>query len=150
MQLVSKFFHELTTVELYEILKARSEVFVVEQTCIYQDLDDLDYDSLHVFFEEDGKIQAYLRAYTKPDEETVRMGRVLTIARGTGLGGRLLKEGLAQIVEKLNPKEIDIHAQSYAVGFYERAGFQVCSEEFMEDGIPHKKMNLSFVAGDIT
>ncbi len=142
MKLVSKFFHELTTTELYEILKARAEVFVVEQTCIYQDLDDMDYDALHVFFEEEGKIQAYLRAYPKPEDGLVRMGRVLTIARGTGLGGKLLNEGLGLIVQKLNPKEIDIHAQSYAVGFYERAGFQVCSDEFMEDGIPHIKMIL--------
>ena len=56
MQLVSKFFDELTTRELYELLKARAEIFVVEQTCVYQDLDDLDYNGLHVFYEEDGKV----------------------------------------------------------------------------------------------
>ena len=144
MQLVSKFFDELTPRELYELLKARAEIFVVEQTCVYQDLDDLDYNGLHVFYEEDGKVLAYLRAFPKADEAgTVQMGRFLTITHGTGLGGRLLKEGLQQIVEKMNPKQIYIHAQCYAAGFYERAGFQICSEEFLEDDIPHVEMILN-------
>lgn len=143
MQLVSKFFDELTTRELYELLKARAEIFVVEQTCVYQDLDDLDYNGLHVFYEEDGKVLAYLRAFPKADETgTVQMGRFLTIHHGTGLGGRLLKEGLEQIVEKMNPKQIYIHAQCYATGFYARAGFRICSEEFLEDDIPHVEMIL--------
>ena len=144
MQLVSKFFDELTTRELYELLKARAEIFVIEQTCVYQDLDDLDYNGLHVFYEEDGKVLAYLRAFPKAGETgTVQMGRFLTISHGTGLGGRLLKEGLQQIVEKMNPKQIYIHAQCYAAGFYERAGFQICSEEFLEDDIPHVEMILN-------
>ncbi len=143
MQLVSKYFDELTTRELYEILKARAEIFVVEQTCVYQDLDDLDYNGLHVFYEEEGKVLAYLRAFPKEDSDhVVQMGRFLTINHGTGLGGRLLIEGLHQIVEKMNPKEIYIHAQCYATGFYERAGFQICSEEFLEDDIPHVEMRL--------
>lgn len=144
MQLISKFFDELTTRELYELLKARAEIFVVEQTCVYQDLDDLDYNGLHVFYEEDGKVLAYLRAFPKADEvNTVQMGRFLTIHHGTGLGGRLLKEGLQEIVDKMNPKQIYIHAQCYAAGFYERAGFQICSEEFLEDDIPHVEMILN-------
>ena len=92
MKLVSKYFHELTTTELYELLKARAEIFVVEQTCVYQDLDDLDYNGLHVFYEENGKVLAYLRAFPKIAEEgTVQMGRFLTMNHGTGLGGRLLQ-----------------------------------------------------------
>ena len=89
MELKVKFFDELTTRELYEMLKARAEIFVVEQNCVYQDLDDKDYTSLHVFYEEDEKVAAYLRAFSK-DEETVQIGRVLTLNHGTGLGGRLL------------------------------------------------------------
>ena len=85
----SKFFIELSTKELYEILKARAEIFVVEQNCVYQDLDGIDYEALHVYFEEDGKVAAYLRAFNT-DEDTVQMGRVLTIRHGTGLGSRLL------------------------------------------------------------
>lgn len=135
----AKFFDELTTAELYEILKARAEIFVVEQKCIYQDLDDLDLKSLHVFCEENGHVEAYLRAF-EAEKDVVKMGRVLTLHHGNGLGGMLLKEGIRQIEEKMHPEKIYLDAQSYAVGFYAREGFQVCSEEFLEDGIPHKKM----------
>lgn len=143
MEMKSKFFPELTTRELYEILKARAEIFVVEQNCVYQDLDDMDYQSLHVFFEEDGAVTAYLRAYEK-DDNTVQMGRVLTRRHGTGLGGKLLREGIAQVRERFNPGRAYIEAQCYAVGYYEREGFRVCSEEFFEDGIPHVGMELRF------
>ena len=143
MKKVSKYFSELTTVELYEILKARSEIFVVEQNCVYQDLDDKDYESLHVFLEEEGKVVAYLRSFAR-DTETVQMGRVLTIRHGDGPGGELLREGLKEIKKKQNPRQILIEAQCYATGFYEREGFRICSEEFLEDGILHVKMILKF------
>lgn len=143
MHLVSKFFDELTTRELYELLKARAEIFVVEQNCVYQDLDDQDYNGLHVFYEENRTILAYLRAFPKSDsDQVVQMGRFLTITHGLGHGGKLLKEGLQQIIDKMHPKEIYIHAQCYATGFYEKAGFQICSEEFLEDDIPHVEMRL--------
>lgn len=142
MKFVTKFFEELTTAELYELLKARAEIFVVEQNCIYQDLDDRDYDSLHVFYEESGKVLAYLRAFPK-EEGVVQMGRVLTIEHGTGLGGRLLRAGMDSIKEKFQPQKIYIEAQSYATGYYEREGFTICSEEFLEDGIPHVQMEVT-------
>lgn len=141
MKLVSKYFEELTTTELYELLKVRSEVFVVEQNCIYQDLDDKDYRSLHVFYEEDREVLAYLRAFIKK-EGVVQIGRVLSTTHGIGLGGKILKEGLLQIQEKFHPKKIYLEAQCYAIGYYEREGFKVCSEEFLEDGIPHVAMEL--------
>lgn len=137
----SKYFDELTTRELYEILRARAEIFVVEQNCVYQDLDGIDYESLHVFAEEGGKVTAYLRAFYK-DEDTVQMGRVLTLRHGEGLGGKLLREGIAQIRARMHPAKICIDAQCYATGFYEREGFRICSEEFLEDGIPHVRMVL--------
>ena len=137
----SKYFDELSTKELYEILRARAEIFVVEQNCVYQDLDGIDDESLHVFAEEDGKVTAYLRAFFK-DEDTVQMGRVLTLRHGEGLGGKLLREGIAQIRAKMQPAKICIDAQCYATGFYEREGFRICSEEFLEDGIPHVQMVL--------
>ncbi len=148
MKTIAKFFDELTTRELYEILKARAEVFVVEQNCVYQDLDDRDYESFHFFYEEDGKVTAYLRAFYK-DSSTVQVGRVLTLKRGTGLGGRLLKEGIARIKERMKPGQIYIEAQCYAVGFYEREGFRVCSDEFLEDGIPHVQMSLVFDSAEV-
>lgn len=141
MILHSKVFSELTAKELYEILKARAEIFVVEQNCVYQDLDDKDYDSLHVFCEEDGKVTAYLKAFSRGDS-VVQMGRVLTIQHGTGLGRKILKEGIKQIRERMNPKQIYIEAQCYAIGYYEQEGFHVCSDEFLEDGIPHVRMIL--------
>jgi ElaA protein len=141
MEIAAKFFNQLTTRELYEILKARAEIFVVEQNCVYQDLDNKDYESLHVFYEENGKVIAYLRAFYR-DDNVVQIGRVLTIQHGTGLGGRLLNEGISQIKERMNPKQLYIEAQCYAIGYYERVGFKVCSEEFLEDGIPHVQMTL--------
>lgn len=141
MNVTAKFFNELTTKELYEILKARAEIFVVEQNCVYQDLDGKDYESLHVFYEENGKVAAYLRAFYR-DNNVVQIGRVLTLQHGTGLGGKLLKEGIAHIKEKMNPGQLYIEAQCYATGYYEREGFEVCSDEFLEDGIPHVQMIL--------
>lgn len=144
MKLITKYFNELTVTELYEILKARAEIFVVEQNCIYQDLDDIDYRSLHIFYESEGKVIAYLRAFEKDSASgTVQMGRVLTTTHGIGLGGKLLKEGIKQIKEKFHPFSIYIEAQCYAVGFYEREGFFIASEEFLEDGIPHVQMILN-------
>ena len=141
MNLVSKYFTDLTIRELYEILKARSAVFVVEQNCVYQDIDGRDYESLHVFFENEERITAYLRAFVK-ESGVVQMGRVLTVDRGCGLGGMILRAGIEEIRERFHPQEIYIEAQSYAVGFYAREGFRVTSEEFLEDGIPHVKMEL--------
>ena len=141
MEIKAKLFWDLTTRELYEILRARSAIFVVEQNCAYQDLDGRDYDSLHVFSEEDGRVTAYLRAFWKEDG-CVQMGRVLTLKHGTGLGGRLLKAGIEQVQSTFRPERIYIEAQCYATGYYGREGFRVCSEEFLEDGIPHVGMEL--------
>ena len=137
----AKWFGELTTGELYEILRSRSEIFVVEQQCVYQDIDGMDEKALHVFCEEDGRVTACLRAFRK-DAETVQMGRVLTLKHGTGTGAELLKRGVHEIREQMNPGRIYIEAQTQAAGFYECEGFRICSEEFLEDGIPHVAMIL--------
>lgn len=143
---ICKSFDELTTCELYEILIARSAVFVVEQNCVYQDLDKIDYESIHVFSQkESGEVTAYLRLFMKKDEEnTAQMGRVLTTERGKGLGGEILREGIRAAKEKLNATEIYIEAQEYAIQFYSREGFEVTSDVFLEDGIPHVEMRLKF------
>ena len=143
MDFVAKYFQELTTVELYEILKARAQVFVVEQRCVYQDLDDVDYGSLHIFCRSGQTVLAYLRVFPKAGEaEVVQMGRVLTTERKTGLGGRLLREGIRIVRETIGAGKIYLEAQCYAVGFYEREGFKICSGAFLEDGIPHVQMEL--------
>ncbi len=141
--LVSKLFSELSASELYEIIKARFQVFVLEQKIMYQDLDDVDYRSLHVYYERDGKVSAYLRAFESDTEPgTVQIGRMLTVDRGAGLGLGLLRDGLLEIRKRFYPQKVTLDAQSQTVGFYEKVGFTVSSEEFIEAGIPHIKMTL--------
>ncbi len=143
MKLVIKKFNELTTQELYELLKARAEIFVVEQNCVYQDLDDIDYNSLHIFYEENNKVVAYLRAFPKKNEiNTIQIGRVLTLEHGNGLGKKIVEAGIQAIKDKTNGTKIFMEAQKYAIGFYEKFGFKVTSDEFLEDGIPHVAMEL--------
>lgn len=140
-RLIIKEFSQLSIEELYEILRVRSEVFVVEQECIYQDLDGIDQNSIHVFYEEEGKIKAYLRIFWKDKaQKVVQIGRVLTMERGVGLGEKILVEGIRTAEETMGAEIIYIEAQCYAIGFYEKVGFLVTSEEFLEDGIPHVKM----------
>ena len=143
---ICKSFDELTTRELYEILRARAAVFVVEQDCVYQDLDKVDYESIHIFSQkESSEVTAYLRLFMKKDEKnTAQMGRVLTTQRGKGLGGEILREGITAAKEKLNTEEIYIEAQEHAIPFYSREGFEVTSDVFLEDGIPHVEMRLRF------
>ena len=143
MKLVIKKFNELTTKELYELLKARAKVFVVEQECVYQDLDDIDYDSLHIFYKQDEKVIAYMRAYPKKNTENVmQIGRVLTLEHGTGLGRKVLEAGIKAIKENTDAVKIFAEAQKRVTGFYEKAGFKVISDEFLEDGIPHVEMEM--------
>ena len=142
--IIIKHFNELTNEELYEILKARSEVFVVEQNCPYQDIDGKDKYSHHVFVKrEDGSIAACLRVFMKQDEvNTAQIGRVVTTERGCGLGGRILHAGTVFARDILCADGIYLEAQCYAIGYYAKEGFEVISDEFLEDGIPHVKMYL--------
>ncbi len=142
MEFTVKHFDELTTTELYEILKTRAEIFVVEQDCVYQDLDDNDQEAVHVFSRsEDGRVMGCLRVFMRDDTtRTAQIGRVVTLEHGTGLGGRLLHRGIEVAAEYFKAAAIYLEAQQYAIGFYEREGFKVMSEPFLEDGIPHVKM----------
>jgi ElaA protein len=122
-------------------------VFVVEQNCVYQEIDDKDKYSYHVFLKDDTGIKAYLRVIDKGVSfEDVSIGRVLTLKRGCGLGNTILLEGIKVAKEKMNADRIKIEAQSYAKEFYEKAGFKQVSEEFLEDGIPHIQMVLVFIS----
>lgn len=140
MNFVAKEFDELTTKELYEILKARAKVFIVEQGIQCQDMDDVDYRSLHCYYEEDGIVTAYLRAYYGADNKEVRIGRVLTVEHGQGLGKRLMECSMKTIQEKFGCEKLCLDAQTHAIGFYEKLGFRVTSDEFLEEGIPHVEM----------
>ncbi len=141
MELVIKTFKELTNEELYEILKLRSLVFVVEQNCIYQDLDDRDQDAVHLFYRDEDGIQSYLRVMDKSEHNNkIAIGRVVSRKRRSGLATALLKEGIRLAQERFGADSIYVEAQVYARSLYEKIGFKQISEEFFEDGIPHIKM----------
>ncbi len=139
-----KKFHELTVDELFEIVKLRVSVFVVEQRCPYQEVDDFDKSSLHLCAREDGKLVAYLRILpggTAFDE--VSLGRVISVKRRCGIGSMLVSEGIKAAKERFGAGPIVIEAQTYARALYEKQGFVQVSDVFLEDGIPHIKMRLS-------
>lgn len=143
--LVIKKFDRLTPREVYEILKIRTAVFVVEQNCPYQEVDGTDYDSLHVWLEENDEIVAYLRIFERDSESgTMQIGRVLSKRRGEGLGAKVMEHGIEAAQLEMGAKAIFIEAQTYALDFYKKFGFEPCGEEFLEDGIPHTPMTLTF------
>ena len=143
MILKIKRFNELKTTELYEILRARSEIFLLEQNIICQDLDRVDYDSLHCFLEKDGAVVAYLRAFAiDGSQDTVKIGRVLSITHGKGLGTKIMTQAIPEIKKVFDCKKIVVSAQKHAEGFYEGLGFKVVSGEFLEENVIHVKMEL--------
>lgn len=144
LKLKIKFFDELTTRELYEIARARTEIFLMEQRIVCRDLDGEDYRALHCFLEdENGTVMAYLRAMrSKEDAETVQIGRVLSLIHGVGLGKRLMQLSLPEILKHLPCKRLMLHAQTHAKDFYEKWGFAVTSDEFLEEGVPHVTMEM--------
>ncbi len=143
MDVIIKTFDELTAQELFEIYKLRVSVFVVEQQCPYQDIDDLDKAAYHVRLTDENGILAYLRVLPAGTQfETAGIGRVIAAERRKGYGSAVLKEGIKVAKEKLNADIITVEAQTYARGLYEKAGFRQVSEEFYEDGIPHIRMEL--------
>ncbi|MGI5949421.1 GNAT family N-acetyltransferase [Peptoniphilus sp.] len=143
MELVIKNFDELGTRELYEILRLRVDVFVVEQKCPYPEVDGVDYESLHLYYKNNKEIVAYIRIYEdKVDKKTVHIGRVISKYRGEGLGKLVMNSAIDEIKRLNKYKKINLLAQVYAKGFYEKLGFKTFGEAFLEDGIPHINMEL--------
>ncbi|MGL4453243.1 MAG: GNAT family N-acetyltransferase [Sarcina sp.] len=143
MELKVKSFNELTGNEMYEILKSRSEVFVVEQDCVYQDIDDKDKHSYHLFYENKGRIVAYVRAIPIGiSYEEASIGRVITLKeyRGTGISKKLMIEAIKFIEKHYGETRIRISAQKYITKFYENVGFRQVTEEYLEDDILHVGM----------
>ena len=141
VELHKKTFSDLTLEELYELLRVRSEVFVVEQDCVYQDLDGDDQSSVHLWLTEGDRVLALCRVCPAGTHmQEISIGRVITTERGKGYGKRIMREGIAAAREYFGAKVIDIEAQEYAKGFYEQAGFRQSSEPFILDGIPHIRM----------
>ena len=136
-----KSFQELTVDELYELLRVRSGVFVVEQNCVYQDLDGDDQKSIHLWLTVADKVVALARVCPAGTHmKEISIGRVITTERGKGYGKLIMLHAIDTAKEHFNAKLIDIEAQEYAKGFYESVGFKQSSDTFMLDGIPHIKM----------
>lgn len=141
MELIIKHFKDLTTNELFNIYKLRISVFVVEQNCPYQEVDDIDKNAYHLYLIEDNDILAYARIFSI-DDSTMAIGRVIATKRRCGLGSKILQAAINLAKEQDLVKKIIIEAQTYAKPFYEKQGFYQISDEFLEDGIPHIKMKL--------
>lgn len=140
-------YGQLTRDELYAILRLRAEVFVVEQDCVYQDLDDKDQRAVHLLgLARDGRLAAYTRIVDKgvsyPDFTSI--GRVITapFARGRGLGRPLMIKSIAVLYEYFGEQPIKIGAQAHLQAYYESIGFEGVGEVYDEDGIPHRAMVL--------
>ena len=143
MQWKIKSFDSLSANELYDILRLRSEIFVVEQNCVYLDPDGKDKLALHLFGEFEGKIVAYSRLF-KPGISfgNASIGRVVVDAnyRDRKWGHDLMRESIAEIKNHFGESKITIGAQLYLKKFYESHGFVQTSEMYLEDDIPHIEM----------
>lgn len=136
-------FNQLTLDQLYAILALRTDVFVVEQACPYPEIDGKDPASYHLFAEEAGEIVAYLRILPAGlSYEEASIGRVVIRAshRGRGLGRPMMQEAIDYIVQDLQESQIKIGAQAHLEDFYRSLGFELASEVYLEDGIPHLDM----------
>ena len=141
MELVVKHFKELTLEELVDIYKLRVSVFVVEQNCPYQEVDEADKVAYHLWLRDENGIQAYARALPQGTTfPTASIGRVIAVKRRCGLGSKIVEAAVNTAKEKFHVDKITIEAQVYARGLYEKAGFVQVSEPFLEDGIPHIRM----------
>lgn len=146
MEFLIKEFNSLTTKQLFEIYKLRSEVFIVEQNCAYQDIDDMDASANHVMLFEKDVLAAYARilppgiSYKEP-----AIGRVVVKKnfRGKDLGKLLMQQCIDQLQDTYKNSDIVISAQSYLLKFYSDLGFKTEGKEYLEDDIPHTKMRLN-------
>ena len=139
-------FNELTVAELYNVLQLRSEVFVVEQNCVYQDIDGKDSKALHVIGTFDGSIVAYARLFAPGYYfDNASIGRVVINAnyRDRKWGHSLMQAAISGIKDYYGQDIITISAQLYLKKFYEGHGFIQEGDEYLEDDIPHIRMNLN-------
>lgn len=143
LKYVVKHFNELTTTELYALLRLRNEVFIIEQNCPYLDLDNKDLDCHHVLYYADDQLAGHTRLLPRGvSYEDVSIGRVATAAshRGFGLGRKLMEVSIEGCYDKFGRSDIRISAQLYLLKFYQSLGFTALGEPYDEDGIPHIEM----------
>ncbi|WP_409500434.1 GNAT family N-acetyltransferase [Mannheimia glucosida] len=138
----AKCFDELSTQDLFEIYYARTAVFVVEQNCAYQEVDNKDLQAVHFFAKNAENLTAYCRLI--PADDGVHIGRVLVTKenRGSGLARELVQKAIDYCAENFPTQPIHAQAQSYLQAFYESFGFKTVSAVYLEDGIPHLDMVL--------
>ena len=143
-----KSFGAMTAGELYGVLRVRSAIFVVEQNCVYQDLDDDDQQALHLWITDGaGDIKAVARVCAAATHmKEVSVGRVASVERGMGYGLAVVKASVEAAISGFDAGIIEIEAQEYTRGFYEKVGFRQTSDVFLLDGIPHIKMTLRTVS----
>ena len=140
MQIKVRTFEELNLQELYELLRLRSEVFVVEQDCIYQDIDGKDHEALHVLGFENEKLVAYTRIFSPGIYFTeAAIGRVVVreTNRKNKYGHEILQASIKAVEDHFHTTKIKLSAQTYLIKFYESHGFEQVGEGYLEDGIPH-------------
>lgn len=143
---VSKSFSQLTTTELYQVLKLRVDVFVVEQECAYPELDNLDmnYDTRHIMFYQNETLLAYARCLAPKVVFDINpaIGRVLVSkeGRGRGLAKELMLESIKESQAAWPNQDIKLSAQTYLLDFYKSLGFSPIGEAYLEDGIEHQDM----------
>ena len=143
MQVQIKNFKDLAINELYDLMALRSAVFVVEQDCVYQDLDYKDQKAIHVLGYENEILVAYTRLFGPGDYfENASIGRVIVNPsyRSKHHGHAIMKTSILALQERYDVDQIEISAQSYLERFYETHGFKSKGSEYLEDGISHKKM----------
>ena len=143
---ITKTFYELDKEDLYQILRLRSEVFVVEQDCVYQDLDNKDQNATHLYYKEKSEIVAYTRIFKAGDYyKNPCIGRVVVSKknRGKDLGKKIMIDSIEYIKQNIKGKKIELSAQKYLDKFYKDLGFYKIGEDYLEDGIPHQRMILS-------
>lgn len=134
-------FDSLSPRQLYQLLKLRFDIFVLEQTCFYDEFDEVDYDALHFFIEKDDSIVAYLRLYRKT-ETVVSFGRLVVHPdfRGKGLAEQLIQKSIDYAVENMAAEKMVISAQEPLQNYYGRFGFVTVSDAYDDEGILHVDM----------
>lgn len=137
-----KAFNELSLIELYCILQLRTEIFVLEQQCLYQDMDGMDQKAYHfMIFDKANTLIAYSRLFPPGIAyKEAAIGRIITKTHGLGLGNILLKKSIDQVSLIFGKANIRIGAQCYAIPFYEKFGFKTEGDTYLEDNIPHIEM----------
>jgi len=143
MKIFIKNFNELSLEELHDLLQLRSQIFIVEQDCVYQDIDGKDKQALHVFGKKDGKIVAYTRCFQPGvyfEEASIGRVAVLEDHRNMRYGHDIIEHSIGAIEAHYHAAAIKLSAQTYLVNFYKSHGFTRIGEEYLEDGIPHVGM----------